>query len=79
MMNDDIVVVRHVVATLQSATWHLVSSSSFRGLTWPVLIRSVTWRCHVICGGLVGGGGCGRTRPQVDGGDAVAVAMTQRW
>jgi hypothetical protein len=79
MTNDDIVVVRRVVATLQSAMWHLVSSSSFCGSTWPVLVRSVTWHCHVIRGGLVGGGGCGRMRPQVDGGAAVAVAMTRRW
>ena len=51
--NDDIVVVRCLVATSPTATWHLPSR-----LLWLALVRLVTCRCHVVLAVVVVHDGC---------------------
>ena len=57
--NDDIVVVRRLVATSPTATWHPPSLSM-----WP-LVRLETWRCHVVLAVVVVGDGCAWPRALV--------------
>ena len=47
--NDDIVIVRRLVATSPTATWHPPSQSM-----WP-LVHLETWCCHVILAVVVVG------------------------
>ena len=64
-MNEDIVVIRRLVATSLSATWHLETPLA---LMWPALLSLVTCRCHVILVVVVVHVG-GRKRVDDGGGD----------
>jgi len=61
--NDDIVVVRRVLATSQPAMWH--PESPMLSLMHLVLIWLVTWHCHIILAVLVLGNRCGGRWPSM--------------
>ena len=65
MMNDDIVVVCHLVATSPTVMWHLPSQS-----LWLALIHSVMCHCHIILTVMVMCDGCACRWPLV---------MVERW
>jgi len=46
MVNDNIVIIHHLVATLLAATWQPCIPSL--ALMWLVLIDWVTWHCHIV-------------------------------
>ena len=62
-MNNDIVVIRHVLAMLQPAMWH--PESPMPSLMCLALVRLVMWHCHVILAVLVLGNRCGGRQPSM--------------
>jgi len=74
-INNNNVVVRCVLATLQLVTWHLESPVLLSMCLVP--IQLVMWHCHIILAVLVVGDRCGGEAAISDGGKEATVVRRE--